>query len=250
VSGPYGGGHQRIRKAVLPFAYGQLCHFCHEPMLPGQQLDLDHLPGTDLYRGPCHSSCNRADGARRGNAARRQRRRRIMDKATAVVLGIEVSEDRQHTSVCAAGRLEGDLLLIELAAYLLGTAGAVERVVELHGRWTVLAVVVDPMGGATTLRRPLGERPGVHLVEPATADVKVAHGEFLDLFQAKRIRHTRQAELTAAVQHLSERQLGGQPVFDRRGAPVDVSPAVAAELAVWGLLNIKPPPRPFALVGR
>jgi hypothetical protein len=172
-----------------------------------------------------------------------------MDKATAVVLGIEVSEDRQRTSVCAAGRV-GEGLVYELVAYLAGTAGAVEEIVELHGRWKVLGVVIDPMGGATTLRRPLAEQPGIRVVEPTAADVKVAHGEFVDLHQARQVRHARRAELDAAIQHLSERPLGGQPVFERRGAPVDVAPVIAAELALWGLLNTKPPPKPFALVGR
>lgn len=36
---------------------------------------LDHIPGTDQYRGPAHMSCNARDGARRGNASRRARRR-------------------------------------------------------------------------------------------------------------------------------------------------------------------------------
>jgi hypothetical protein len=172
-----------------------------------------------------------------------------MDKATAVMLGIEVSEDRQHTSIVAAGRV-GEQVVYELAAYLQGVAGAVDEVTDLHTRWKVLGVVVDPMGGATTLRRPLAEHPGIHVVEPTAADVKVAHGGFVDLHQARAVRHVRRAELDTAIQHLSERTLGGQPVFDRRGAPVDVAPVIAAELALWGLLNIKPPPKPFALVGR
>jgi hypothetical protein len=172
-----------------------------------------------------------------------------MDGATAVVLGVEVSEDRQHTSIAAAGRL-GEVLVYELAAYLTGTAGAVDEVVQLHGRWKVLGVVIDPMGGATTLRRPLGEHPGVQLLEPGAADVKVAHGEFVDLHRARAVKHASQPELDSAVQHLSERLLGGQPVFDRRGAPVDVSPAVASVLAVWGLQNAPEPLEPFALFGR
>jgi hypothetical protein len=40
------------------------------------------------------------------------------------------------------------------------------------------------------------------------------------------------------MQHLTERQLGAAGV-DRRGAPVDVAPLVAAELAAWGLTDIQ-----------
>ena len=61
----YGYTHQRIRKALLPFAYGRRCHFCGALMLPGQALDLDHTVDQTGYRGMAHSSCNRRDGARR-----------------------------------------------------------------------------------------------------------------------------------------------------------------------------------------
>ena len=61
----YGYTHQRIRKALLPFAYGRRCHFCGRLMLPGQPLDLDHTVDRSGYRGMTHSSCNRRDGARR-----------------------------------------------------------------------------------------------------------------------------------------------------------------------------------------
>lgn len=250
MSVAYDGEHQAVRRALLAVASpADPCWRCGRPLGPYPELlDLGHRDDGPGWAGLEHRTCSRAAGARKGNARRRARRRRIMDKASAVMLGVEVAEDRGHTSICAAGRLEDDLVLIELAAYLEGTAGAVERVVELHGRWKALGVVIDPMGGATTLRRPLRAVPGVLVVEPAAADVKVAHGEFVDLFRARRIKHAGQAELSTAIQHLSERTLGGQPVFERRGAPVDVAPAVAAELAVWGLLSAPPARKPFALV--
>lgn len=68
----YGSDHQRIRKALLAEAYGQDCHHCGEPMLPGQALDLDHTADRTGYRGFAHASCNRSEGARRGNAKRRR----------------------------------------------------------------------------------------------------------------------------------------------------------------------------------
>ena len=38
----YGSKHQKLRKALLAKAYGQPCSRCGLPMLPGQQLHLDH----------------------------------------------------------------------------------------------------------------------------------------------------------------------------------------------------------------
>lgn len=60
----YGYGHERLRKALLPSAYGQPCHHCGQTMLRSQALDLDHTPDRSGYRGMAHASCNRRDGAR------------------------------------------------------------------------------------------------------------------------------------------------------------------------------------------
>jgi hypothetical protein len=54
---------------------------------------------------------------------------------------------------------------------------------------------------------------------------------------AGRLRHTGQPELTAAIRHGQQRRLGGATAWERRGAPVDVSRALAAEIAVWALLE-------------
>jgi hypothetical protein len=249
--GLYDGEHQAVRKALLAvYSPSDPCWRCHRPLGPDpSRIDLGHRDDGGGWAGLECQRCNRSAGARKGNRQRRQQRRWRMDRIGTGTLGIEVSEDRAHTSVVSACRLEDGRVQIELVAYLAGTATAVDRIVELHARWKVLGVVIDPMGGATNLRQPLERQPGVRLLTPATADVKCAHANFLDLAHARRLHPVASAELTSAVQHLAERMLGGQPVFDRRGAPVDVSPAVAAELAVWGLVNAKPPPTPIALWG-
>ena len=170
-----------------------------------------------------------------------------MDQVGVGVLAVEVAADRGRTSICSACRLGDGRVQVELVAYLTGTATAVDRVVEFHDRWKIHATVVDPMGGATNLRRPLSERRGrrgVTLVTPDAAAVKVAHAAFLDLAHRRELAVVANDVLSTAMQHLTERQLGGLPVFDRRGALVDVAPLVAAELAVWGLRHgPKPLPR-------
>jgi hypothetical protein len=170
-----------------------------------------------------------------------------MDSVGVGVLAVEVAADRNHTSICAACRLPDGRIQVELVAYLktlTGTAIAVDRVVEFHERWKIHATVVDPMSSATNLRQPLVEalRWRVTLAEPDAAAVKCAHADFLDWARAKRLAVVANPVLSTAMQHLTERTLGGLPVFDRRGAIVDVAPLVAAELAVWGLRH-GPPPR-------
>lgn len=69
----YGYQHQKLRQTLLADAYGRPCPHCGLPMLPGQRLDLDHTADRSGYRGMAHASCNRSDGARRGNAKRQRR---------------------------------------------------------------------------------------------------------------------------------------------------------------------------------
>jgi hypothetical protein len=240
MTGRYGGRHQSTRRVLAADAAGRPCVLCGRPMLPGQPLDLDHAPDGSGYRGMAHATCNRVDGGRRGARRRWQRRRWRMDRIGTGVLAIEVAADRGHSSICSAAQLDDGRVQVELVGYLEGTGSAPDRVVEMCARWKVLGVVVDPMGGATNMRRTLGGHPGLRLLTPDAADVKVAHADFLDLAKARRLAVVADSTLSTAMQHLGERQLGGQPVFDRRGALVDVSPAVAAVLATWGLLSAPP----------
>lgn len=74
----YGYDHQKLRRALLPYAYGTPCpHYGIDPlctglMQPGQHLDLDHTDDRAGYRGMAHATCNRRAGARKGNAHREQ----------------------------------------------------------------------------------------------------------------------------------------------------------------------------------
>lgn len=248
MSGLYGGAHPAIRRALAPYVPGSRCWRCGWPILPGQPWDLGHDDDNPArYRGPEHARCSRQAGARKGNARRRARRERMVRMVTEVALALEISEDRRHTSIVAAGRLEGDLVLLELAAYLDST-DPTAAVLELRAQRKVLAVAVDPHSPGATSIGPL-EAAGVELLKPTSSDLVVAHGDLLDLLAAGRIRHRGQAELTAAMRHLEQRRLGGAAGPERRGSATDVAPAVAAELSVWALLHAPAPPEPFAFFG-
>jgi hypothetical protein len=246
-SGLYGGQHQAIRRAVEPYVPGSTCWRCGRPILEGQPWDLGHDDDNPaLYRGPEHARCSRRAGAVKGNQRRRERRERTVRMVTEVCLGIEISEDRQHTSLVAAGRLdEGDLVLVDLLRYLDGP-DPLAAVLQIREERSVIHVVVDPHSNAATAIQPL-EAAGVDVLKPSSSDVVVAHGGFLDLLAAGRVRHAGQAELTAAARHLEQRRLGGSTAPERRGAPVDVGPAVACELAVWALLTAPRPLKPIFL---
>jgi hypothetical protein len=237
----YGDGHQAVRRAVAPYATGSACVRCGRPILPGQPWDLDHTDDRAGYLGVAHAGCNRAAGGRKGNARSRQRRNarleRIKRMVTECALGVEVADARDHVSIAAAGYIDGGFILVELAAYL-ETTDPVPEVLRLCGERTVHAVALDPRSPAATAVAPL-QAAGVNLIELSTHDVAVAHGGFVDALAAGRLRHTGQPELTSAIRHGQQRRLGGATAWERRGAAVDVSPALAAEIAVWALLDVE-----------
>jgi hypothetical protein len=231
----YDSEHQAVRRALLAvYEPTDPCARCGRPLGGNpSRIDLGHRDDGPGWSGLEHSRCNRQAGARLGNARRRARRERRVAMVAEAMLAVEISEDRQHTSICAAGRLDGDLVLVNLVRYLQGT-DPVAAVLEFRQQRTVLAVVVDPHSHAATCVRPL-EAAGVEVTKPTSQDLAEAHGLFLDALAAGRIRHQGQPELTAAVRHIQQRRLGGASAPERRGALVDVAPAVAAELSVWAV---------------
>ena len=152
-----------------------------------------------------------------------------------VAFAVEISEDRRKAAVVASGReQDGTRVVVDLVWYD-HPRGAVGRLVELSEKHDPVAVVVDPRSQAATLLRPLADA-GVFVTEPATADVVVAHGEFLDLVNDGMLAHLEQPPLTSAVRAAQQRPLAGAQAWERR-LVVDQSPLVAATLAVWAFLR-------------
>jgi hypothetical protein len=163
-----------------------------------------------------------------------------------VAFGAEISEDRKRCAIVAAGReVDGTRVLVDLVWYD-HPRGAVARLDALYGKHDPVAVVVDSRSQSGTLIRPLQEA-GLALTLPPTADVVVAHGEFLDLVNDGGLAHLDQPPLTAAVRAAQQRPLAGAQAWERRVA-VDQAPLVAATLAVWAFLRWEELSQPGAFV--
>jgi hypothetical protein len=78
----YGYAYQKLRKALLPSAYGTPCVRCGQLMLRGQKLHLDHddYDRTKL-RGFAHAACNIRAAAKKARqiklAAKRRANRQV-----------------------------------------------------------------------------------------------------------------------------------------------------------------------------
>lgn len=234
----YGGLHQALRKRMLPLAVGSACTRCGRVIAPGEAIDLDHADGRDdAWTGWAHASCNRRAGQLRGQELRRERQRTAMirEQWTEQAIGVEISNDRLHTSIVAAGRSADGSVAFEMVGYLDGTHQASSIAAAVAERRTA-ATVVDPRSPAATLIAPLATA-GVKVVEPSAHDVAVAHGQLVDELRAGRLRFAGHPALDAAAQHALARPLAGGEAVERRKVDVDTSPLIAAELAVWGLLR-------------
>jgi hypothetical protein len=151
-------------------------------------------------------------------------------------LGVQISDDRRHTSIAAAGFIDDGVVLVELAAYLDGT-DPVAEVLRLQRERTVSKVVVDPHSPAATTIQPLS-MAGVRVVELTSHQVAVAFGEFVDALEAGRLKAASNPLLSAAVQHGTSRGLGGAATWQRRGVVVDTGPLDASTFAVWAVLDV------------
>ncbi|MGO9079557.1 MAG: hypothetical protein ACLQDY_11020 [Streptosporangiaceae bacterium] len=196
-----------------------------------------------------------------------------------VVLGVQVSRDRKHTSVAAAGyrgrSYLGNMIELELAAYIARAAdeppprawslterlseklrpapavvtdAAVAVISRLGDERRTIGVVIDPRSPASTLLRPLREAGIMNITEVTAAGLAAAHGNFVDELTAGRLGIIDHPALKEAVRWAAERDLAGGKALDRRGG-ADSGPADAAEMAVWGLLGGCRNVRPFVLVG-
>lgn len=249
----YGSAHQKKRAMMLPNAWGQPCGRCGRVMLQSHDLDLDHGdPGHEGYLGIVHARCNRKAGGTLGRerlkAKLKAKRERWKMDYTRVAVGVEISQGRLHTSIGLAGVVDGEeKTVIALAAYLSGTASALDELLTIIRARAPIAVVIDMHGQASTLIGALEREKVKRLVKASTSDMVVAHGAFLDDLNAGRLRHVEHPRLTEAARAGAQRRLGGAEVWDKR-TEVDTSPLTAVTLALHGLRTAKPAPPPLAVL--
>lgn len=161
-----------------------------------------------------------------------------------IALGIDMSPDRAWTSIAVFGRRADGLRHCQLAEYGAGTAWVVDWVKKAVTERDVCAVVVGANGPARSLIKDL-QAARVDVLTPGTADVAGACGSFFDGIAGKDldgrdIRHRKQGQLTAAISSAAKRKTGDAWLWERLTSAVDVSPAYAVALALYGF-TVRPP---------
>jgi hypothetical protein len=144
-----------------------------------------------------------------------------------LVFGFDVSPDRAWASIAVAGRRADGLTHVEIVEHRRGTAWLPARLAELCEKHDPDEVVRDPMGPAGSIVVPVDVR------DVTAREHANGCGLFYDMVAEKTLRHLGTPELQAAVKGGVKRPLGDAWAWSRKNSQVNISPLVAATLALF-----------------
>lgn len=158
-----------------------------------------------------------------------------------LVFGVDVNPERSAASIVAAAG--GVVPVVELVEHRDGTGWLVERTAELVARWGDPFVFVDGSGPAASMIGEL-QAAGVHVRPLPPKELVAACGSFFDRVIEARIRIRRDTRLDAAAAGVVKRPVGDAWAWARKHSSVNVSPLIAATLAMWGATSGAPQSKP------
>ncbi len=147
-----------------------------------------------------------------------------------VCIAFDVSPDRR-SSIAAAGKRADGNFHVEIIQSRTGTGWLVERLTELQ-KHHPKQIVCDDYGPAGSVAQA-AEDAGLRIERLATHDHVRACGHLVDLIEQKGLRHLGSDELRRALRGAKTRPLSDAWAWSRKNSAVDISPLVAATLALW-----------------
>lgn len=147
-----------------------------------------------------------------------------------VAFAVDIPPERKSASIAVAGPNQAGVMHVELIDKQPGTAWVAERLVALIEKWGG-SVALDPGSPAGSLITEL-ENAGVKPVLIGGRELGQACGAFYDAIVNGTLRHLNQPQLNTAVDAARKRTLGDAWAWHRRDTATDISPLVAATLAM------------------
>jgi hypothetical protein len=162
-----------------------------------------------------------------------------------LALSVDVTPDLAFASIGRASAVPAGVCL-DLADHRRGTSWVAAEVARLLEDSNV-PVALDLGGPAAVLNSELAQLAiPIGTVNPATSDVAQACSGLLDGLIRRKVWHSPDPLLDAAVRGASRRPLGdGAWAWSRKNSLADISPLVAATLALWGIGQSIQPPEPM-----
>ena len=152
-----------------------------------------------------------------------------------ICIGFDVSPERR-TSIAAAGKNQDGLWHVEILEKRPGTQWVAGRLEELIYDHSPEKIVCDAMGPGKSL---------VQLLELAEIEVETydsgqhaeACGRFVDVVTEQSVRHLGSLDLLNALRGAKTRPLGDRWAWSRKSSSVDISPLVAATIALYAAMG-------------
>jgi phage terminase large subunit-like protein len=145
------------------------------------------------------------------------------ERGPSPTFAVATAPDRSWSAVAVAWRRPDGRAQVMLADYRPGAAWVPERVAELRSRWGGTVAVDTASRGLVPDAQDLSQ-----------AQQAQAHNALADAVEAGTVRHGNEPALNTAVRAARWKPQGDSRVLDRKGS-ADISPLVAAALAVHGL---------------
>jgi hypothetical protein len=164
--------------------------------------------------------------------------------ADPICFAFDVTPERSAATISAGCYREDGLGHIETIDHRRGVRWLLDRLVELVDRHQPAAVVCDGAGPAASLVDQLEER-GITVTVTTAKDLANACGLIFDLVEEEGLRHRGTSDIRAAIRGAKTRTLGDAWAWSRKSSAVDISPLVAATLALWAASSASDP-EPFA----
>lgn len=149
-----------------------------------------------------------------------------------LTFAVDVNPERSAGAIVAASTT-----VAELVDHRPGTGWLVGRAVELDGKHGPAKWVVDQQGPAGALRADL-ERAGLKVHATSGREFVDACAQFYDAVMDEKVRVRRHVRLDEAAAAAGKRTSGDAWAWTRKHLSADISPLVAATLALWGARNV------------
>ncbi len=149
-----------------------------------------------------------------------------------VTIALDVTPEGSFGSFAVAGLRADGLAHVEVVDRRPGTAWIVARARELAVRWST-PILLDPRSPAGGFITEL-VAAGVEVIEVSGVQLAQGCAAFQRRVLEGQVRHIGQGELNASVVGVAIRPLGDAWAWSRVSSQVDISPLVAASLALWG----------------
>lgn len=137
-----------------------------------------------------------------------------------------------ESAISLSGRNDRGELQVQVLEARSGTGWIPKRMEQLYGEREIAEVVCDGYGPSAAIARLIDDA-GITVRRLDSSDYGKACGFLVDAVEEKTLRHKAQQELDVSIRGAKSRPLVDRWAWSRTNSTTNISPLVAATLALW-----------------